>query len=56
MKAILLPLILISTTYGAEPKYVFDNRPESGVPQEARARLTTQKNEQLHKNGERNLP
>ncbi len=55
MKAILLPLILISTTYGAEPTFVFDNRPESGVPQEARARLTNQENEQLHKKGRSNL-
>lgn len=36
MNAILLPLFLICVVGAEEPKIVFDNRPESGVPHEAR--------------------
>ena len=37
MNAMLLPLFLICGVGGEEPKIVFDNRPEMGVPLEARA-------------------
>lgn len=37
MNAMLLPLFFVCGVGGEEPKIVFDNRPEMGVPLEARA-------------------
>lgn len=44
MKAILLLLFLICAAYGEEPKFVFDNRPETGVPREALAQMRAESN------------
>ncbi|WP_442511857.1 hypothetical protein SH528x_003603 [Novipirellula sp. SH528] len=44
MKAILLALFLISAAYGEEPKFVFDNRPETGLPREASAQMDAESN------------
>ena len=54
MEGILLPLFLICSAYGDEPKIVFDNRPETGVPREALAQMRAESNlkgaelEELH--------
>lgn len=37
MNAVLLPLLFICGVGGGEPKIVFDNRPETGLPREAQA-------------------
>lgn len=39
MNAMLLPLFFICGVGGEEPKIVFDNRPEMGIPMEARAQM-----------------
>ncbi len=46
MKAILPPLFLTVTVtvYGEEPSFVFDNRPETGVPREALTQMQSESN------------
>ena len=44
MNAILVPLFLICGACGEEPKIVFDNRPETGVPREALAQMRAESN------------